>query len=311
MKKFILSLIAILAVSLQANALSANRSRQEARFLTDKMAYELDLTDEQLQDIYEINYDYFRSLGPVNGYYDSYYDRRYRDLSYVLYDWQWQEFLLREYFLRPAYIYHGAWAFGIYNYYARTHFFYGIPHIYHTYRGGHYSHHNYYLGRRDMHYRAVSSRGSRPHHIDARRPQMNRPNIGHKPSVGNRRGNESRNNIIRENHQHNHSNGNSVNRRSNSENRQHNGASKNNLQRDNHTSLPSMQGRNENRSNQFNRESSRSHEMKSSPRTSQRSAETRSSSVTRSRSVGSSNGSVSRSHSSNRGNSNRGNSHRR
>lgn len=211
MKKYILTLVAILAVCVNASALSKSRSREEARFLTDKMAYELDLTDEQLQDIYEINYDYFRSLGPVDGYYDSYYDRRYRDLSYVLYDWQWNEFLLRDYFLRPAYIYRGGWAFGIYNYYARTHFFYGIPHIYHTYHGGHYHTHNYYLGRRDMHYRAVSARGPRPGHIADRRPQMNRPNIGHNGNMGishNRAMNNRRSNgNINHNNNGNHSNG--------------------------------------------------------------------------------------------------------
>ena len=130
MKKIILSLIAVTTVTLQANALSASRSREEARFLTDKMAYELDLTDAQLQDIYEINYDYFRSLGPVDGIYDTYYDRRYTNLGYVLYDWQWREFLLRDYFIRPAYVYRGGWAFGVYNYYSRTHFFYGEYRVY-------------------------------------------------------------------------------------------------------------------------------------------------------------------------------------
>ena len=102
---------------------------EEARFLTDKMVYELYLTDDQADDVYEINYDYFRALGPMDGLYDNIFNRRYEDLSYVLYDWQWDYFLSCDYFLYPAYIYRGGWAFGIYNYYARTHFFYGIPRL--------------------------------------------------------------------------------------------------------------------------------------------------------------------------------------
>lgn len=173
MKKIILSLLTVILGSMQAQALSVERSREEARFLTDKMAYELDLTDDQIQDIYEINYDYFRSLGPVDGFYDSYYNRRYQDLHYVLYGWQWTEFLAREYFLRPVVIYRGGWVFSIYNYYHRTHFYFGIPACYHHYHGGHYHRPAYYRNRVAMHRRAVTNR---PRPTENRRPQMTRPN---------------------------------------------------------------------------------------------------------------------------------------
>lgn len=217
MKKIILSLVAILMVTVNANALSKSRSRDEARFLTDKMAYELDLTDEQLQDIYEINYDYFRSLGPVTGNYDMEYDLRYRNLGYVLYDWQWNEFLLCDYFLRPVYIYHGGWAFGVYNYYVRTHWCFHNHH-WHNYHGGHHMHHNYYLSRRDMHHRAVINRGTRAN-IHERRPQMLRPNVGHNNGISNRR-----NNGI----SHNNGNGNGNGQYSRPENRGNNTPSHNN-----------------------------------------------------------------------------------
>lgn len=170
MKKVILTMLAVSAFCVNANALSAQRSREEARFLTDKMAYELYLTEDQIDDVYEINYDYFRALGPIDSAYDIYFNRRYEDLSYVLYDWQWDYFLAREYFLRPAYIYRGGWAFGIYNYYAHTHFFYGLPRIYHHYVGGHYHIHNYYHDRFHMHRHAVRALPRGEHRGPSMRP---------------------------------------------------------------------------------------------------------------------------------------------
>ena len=60
MKKIIFTLIAIGMVSMSTMsmaAMSLNKVRQETRFLTDKMAYELDLSTDQYNDTYEINYD--------------------------------------------------------------------------------------------------------------------------------------------------------------------------------------------------------------------------------------------------------------
>lgn len=224
MKKLIFTLVAIFTTCVNANALSVERSREEARFLTDKMAYELNLTDEQLQDIYEINYDYFRSLGPVDGIYDDSYNLRYRNINYVLADWQWEEFLLREYFLRPAYIFHGGWAFGIYNYYARTRFYFGIPSCYYHYHGyhHHHRHHDYYRDRRPMHHHAMANR-PRPH--NTHRPEMTRPNANHHGNGNmnrhdgyNRHGNNG--NMNR--HEGNHNNNSNMNRHDN--NRGNNGS---------------------------------------------------------------------------------------
>ena len=58
MKKMILALFAMLAMTVGANAMSYEQARREALFLTDKMAYELNLTDEQYEAAYEINLDY-------------------------------------------------------------------------------------------------------------------------------------------------------------------------------------------------------------------------------------------------------------
>ena len=69
MKKIFLSLIAMLVLTLSANAMSYEQARQQALFLTDKMAYELNLTDEQYQAAYEINLDYLMSVNTVDDLY--------------------------------------------------------------------------------------------------------------------------------------------------------------------------------------------------------------------------------------------------
>ena len=55
MKKLILSIMAMMTIALNANAMSFTQAQREALFLTDKMAYELNLTDEQYDACYEIN----------------------------------------------------------------------------------------------------------------------------------------------------------------------------------------------------------------------------------------------------------------
>ena len=44
------------------NAMSYNAAKHEALFLSDKMAYELNLTAAQYEAVYEINLDYLMSL---------------------------------------------------------------------------------------------------------------------------------------------------------------------------------------------------------------------------------------------------------
>lgn len=55
--------IGITAVSsVSMAAMSNSRIRKETRFLTDKMAYELNLSTGQYNDVYEINYDFVYSI---------------------------------------------------------------------------------------------------------------------------------------------------------------------------------------------------------------------------------------------------------
>ena len=60
------------------------------------------------------------------------------DLSYILLDWQYRTFINASYFYRPLYWDAGYWHFGIYARYPhRYYFFFGRPHFYVSYRGGH------------------------------------------------------------------------------------------------------------------------------------------------------------------------------
>lgn len=156
MKKLFFALM-MLTVTISANAMSYEQARREALFLTDKMAYELNLTDEQYEAAYEINLDYLMGVTSRDDVYGVYWERRNLDLSYILLDWQWNAFIAASYFYRPLYWDAGYWHFGVYlRYPHRDYYYFGRPHFYVTYRGGHAWHrhgvHGYYHGHSN-HYR--------------------------------------------------------------------------------------------------------------------------------------------------------------
>ena len=157
MKKMMIALVAMLTIAATGKAMSYEQARNEALFLTDKMAYELNLTDAQYEAAYEINLDYLMGVTSYDDVYSTYWERRNLDMSYILLDWQWQAFCAATYFYRPLYWDGGYWHFGIYARYPhRDYFYFGRPVFYATYRGGHAWHviggHGYYHGHRD-HYR--------------------------------------------------------------------------------------------------------------------------------------------------------------
>ena len=152
----------MLAMSLSTMAISKSKTRTYARFLSDRMAYELDLTPMQYDDCYEINYDFIYMAGQVMddavyGYMDAidrYYtllDYRNEDLRYVLTASQYARFLAREYFYSPIYSTGSSWALRIYTIYSNRSFYYfDAPSIFRTYRGAHartHYTHSYYVNR--------------------------------------------------------------------------------------------------------------------------------------------------------------------
>ena len=138
MKKFILAFVALFTITVSANAMSYEQAREQALFLTDKMAYELNLTDEQYEAAYEINLDYLMNINHHSDLYGVYWQQRNLDLQYILLDWQYRSFLDALYFYRPLYWEAGFWHFRIYARYPhRDYFYFGRPHFYTVYRGGH------------------------------------------------------------------------------------------------------------------------------------------------------------------------------
>ena len=147
-KMFVTLAIALLAMS-QVFAMSVSNIRETARFLSDRMAWELDMTPQQYDDCYEINYDFLFAVNPIlddvaRGYmsainiYYTYLDWRNDDLRYILNAVQYNRFLQLEYFYRPIYTYQGHWRFRVYQIYNNPKFFYfDAPTVFRVYAGGH------------------------------------------------------------------------------------------------------------------------------------------------------------------------------
>ncbi len=162
MKKMMFTLIAMLTIAASANAMSYEQARNEALFLTDKMAYELNLSDAQYEAAYEINLDYLMGVTSQYDVFGPYWERRNLDLSYILFSWQWDLFRAATYFYRPLVWDAGYWHFSVYARYPhRDYFYFGRPHFYVSYRGGHSWRMNggrsYYEHHRD-HYRPGNPR---------------------------------------------------------------------------------------------------------------------------------------------------------
>lgn len=128
----------VLGFAVAASAMSYSQAREQALFLTDKMAYELNLTDDQYEAAYEINLDYLLSVNSDDELYGDYWRWRNIDFSYVLLDWQYRMFCEAAYFYRPLYFSAGVWHFAIYARYPhRDYFYFHRPTVYMSYRGGH------------------------------------------------------------------------------------------------------------------------------------------------------------------------------
>lgn len=139
MKRMIIALVAMFMMTFTTtSAMSYEQARQQALFLADKMAYELNLTEDQYEAAYEVNLDYLMSVDTYDDLYGAYWRQRNMDLSYILLDWQYRTYLNATYFYRPLYWNAGYWHFGIYvRYPRRDYFYFGCPHFYVSYRGGH------------------------------------------------------------------------------------------------------------------------------------------------------------------------------
>ena len=136
MKRIMTTMLLMMTIVVTASAMSYSKARSQALFLTDKMGYELNLTDDQYDAAYEINLDYLMSIYTPNDLYGVFWDRRNYELQYVLSAYQYQRFLATEYFYRPITWVSKSFTFTIYTHYAKNRYFRNAPRVYDTYKGG-------------------------------------------------------------------------------------------------------------------------------------------------------------------------------
>ena len=134
-KMMILAMMMVMTIS--ANAMSYNTAKHEALFLSDKMAYELNLTAAQYEAVYEINLDYLMSLNGHGDVFGIWWDRRNADLRFVLTPWQYDKYVALNHFYRPVAWKAGGWTFAVYAHYGRGHFYNAHPKVFVSYKGGH------------------------------------------------------------------------------------------------------------------------------------------------------------------------------
>lgn len=211
MKRLILILFAIGLTALGSTSMAAmsnSRIRKETRFLTDKMAHELNLSTGQYNDAYEINFDFISSIryvmdDVVRGYewaLGDYYealDVRNDDLRWVMSDAQYRRFLRADYFYRPVYASGGGWNFRVYiTYTNHNHFYFDRPYHYRSYSGGHHrtqrNNASYYRGRYNhSHYSGSHSVRDDKVYRTNRRSDFGsvtiRPNTSTRPTTGSSR----------------------------------------------------------------------------------------------------------------------------
>ncbi len=189
MKRILLTALCALTTCIGANAMSFVRAQEEALYLTDKMAYELNLNDQQYNDAYEINLDYFLSMRSEADLRADYYSYRLADFRCILHDWQYRLMMAAEYFIRPIVWNAGGWHFPIYSHYPHGHYYYSPPPVCDVYRGGHSRVHysaGFYAHRRPAWNGGMRGRDMHsPSPGIAHRPQGMTP----RPRVGDRVGN--------------------------------------------------------------------------------------------------------------------------
>lgn len=199
-RKHFFVLLAMLCLALPMWASGLGNVRVNARFLTDKMAFELHLNQRQYDDLYEINYDFFynidnyvfamaRNDARAMDMYYHYLDMRNDELRWILSDVLYGKFMAIEYFFRPVYALNNACYLRIYKVYPnRTFFHFGRPHHYLTYRGEHCRHHfkgdSYYKRRAPKDFHRTMYKGDFRSREDFRRHDFMPPRPGGVGAVG-------------------------------------------------------------------------------------------------------------------------------
>ena len=180
MKKMMI-LAVMMVMTISANAMSYNAAKHEALFLSDKMAYELNLTAAQYEAVYEINLDYLMSLNGHADVFGIWWDRRNADLRFVLNSWQFDKYMSLAHFYRPVAWRAGGWTFAVYSHYDRGRFYNAHPKVFVSYKGGHNRVHGSHYAH--MHKPATHHHAPAVHH-HAPAPHHSRHGVAHNDRHG-------------------------------------------------------------------------------------------------------------------------------
>lgn len=136
MRRFLIFAVMALG-ALAAHAIPFEEARREALFLTDKMAYELNVNEAQYEALYEINLDYLMSPSSSRDVKGTHLNRRNYDINCVLTPMQYSKFYKADYFYTPE-----KWDAGVVlkvytRYPDRSKMYRKAPYSYSVYRGSH------------------------------------------------------------------------------------------------------------------------------------------------------------------------------
>ncbi|MDL2291709.1 hypothetical protein LJB80_01000 [Bacteroides sp. OttesenSCG-928-F21] len=150
MKRIITTLCAMALIAFGSTSMAASdkQIREEARFLADKIAHEMDLDKNQLNDAFEINYDFLKAVHPLleaieqgdNKAITRYYvllDIRNSELVWILDHDKFTRYFDIEYLYRPLYLKEGKAQLRAYDTYGKKKFYKGKPKSMSRYKGEH------------------------------------------------------------------------------------------------------------------------------------------------------------------------------
>lgn len=136
MRRFLIFAVMALGV-LASHAIPFEEARREALFLTDKMAYGLNVNEAQYEALYEISLDYLMSLSSSRDVKGTHLNRRNYDINGVLTPMQYSKFYKGDYFYTPAKSDAGV-VLKVYTRYPdRSKMYRKAPYSYSVYRGSH------------------------------------------------------------------------------------------------------------------------------------------------------------------------------
>ena len=111
-----------------AHSMSYSTAHEEALFLSDKMAYELGLTEAQYEAVYRINLDYLMHISSHRDLRGHWWEARNRHLRQVLNRMQYGRYIGISYFHHPLTWHSGRWVLPVRAHYAHGRMLRHHPH---------------------------------------------------------------------------------------------------------------------------------------------------------------------------------------